>query len=190
MGKTLDPASPDYGWTDAGPVVWSDGVEDSNAIDPGIFRDSSNGSLWLTYGVVLRLHPAGRARSEDRHASVSAAHASQRRDQLGSVDHHLPRRLVLPAGDARIMLRRRRVQLQHSSGPRPQGHRPVSRPLRSRHAAGRRLAVSRFVGARGRCRPLRPARSRRRRPEVLVSLRGRSGSRRHQRPRHPAAALA
>jgi arabinan endo-1,5-alpha-L-arabinosidase len=49
VGKTLDPQSPDYGWTDGGPVVWSDGVEDSNAIDPGIFRDPA-GSLWLTYG--------------------------------------------------------------------------------------------------------------------------------------------
>ena len=50
VGKTLDPSSPDYKWTDAGPVVWSDGVEDSNAIDPGVFRDPVNGSLWLTYG--------------------------------------------------------------------------------------------------------------------------------------------
>ena len=50
VGKTLDPSSPDYKWTDAGPVVWSDGVEDSNAIDPGVFRDPANGSLWLTYG--------------------------------------------------------------------------------------------------------------------------------------------
>ena len=50
VGKSLDPSSPAYGWTDAGPVVWSDGVEDSNAIDPGIFRDPANGSLWLTYG--------------------------------------------------------------------------------------------------------------------------------------------
>jgi arabinan endo-1,5-alpha-L-arabinosidase len=33
-----------------GPVVWSDGVEDSNAIDPGVFRDPTNGTLWLTYG--------------------------------------------------------------------------------------------------------------------------------------------
>ena len=31
-------------------MVWSDGVEDSNAIDPGVFRDPTNGSLWLTYG--------------------------------------------------------------------------------------------------------------------------------------------
>jgi len=50
VGKTLDPASPDYKWEDAGPVVWSDGVEDCNAIDPGVFRDPTNGSLWLTYG--------------------------------------------------------------------------------------------------------------------------------------------
>ena len=31
-------------------MVWSDGVEDSNAIDPGVFRDPTNGTLWLTYG--------------------------------------------------------------------------------------------------------------------------------------------
>jgi arabinan endo-1,5-alpha-L-arabinosidase len=50
VGRTLDPTSADYKWEDGGPVVWSDGVEDSNAIDPGVFRDPTNGSLWLTYG--------------------------------------------------------------------------------------------------------------------------------------------
>jgi arabinan endo-1,5-alpha-L-arabinosidase len=50
IGKTLDPGSPDYKWEDGGPVVWSDGVEDSNAIDPGVLRDPTNGTLWLTYG--------------------------------------------------------------------------------------------------------------------------------------------
>jgi len=50
VGSTLDPDSPDYKWEDGGPVVWSDGVEDSNAIDPGVFRDPTTGSLWLTYG--------------------------------------------------------------------------------------------------------------------------------------------
>ena len=50
VGRTLDPDSPDYKWEDGGPVVWSDGVEDSNAIDPGVFRDPTTGSLWLTYG--------------------------------------------------------------------------------------------------------------------------------------------
>ena len=32
--KTLDPDSPDYRWEDGGPIVWSDGEEDCNAIDP------------------------------------------------------------------------------------------------------------------------------------------------------------
>jgi arabinan endo-1,5-alpha-L-arabinosidase len=50
IGKTLDPDSPDYKWEDGGPVVWSDGVEDSNAIDPGVLHDPTNGTLWLTYG--------------------------------------------------------------------------------------------------------------------------------------------
>jgi arabinan endo-1,5-alpha-L-arabinosidase len=50
VGTTLDPNAPDFKWEDGGPVVWSDGVEDSNAIDPGLFRDPANGSLWLTYG--------------------------------------------------------------------------------------------------------------------------------------------
>jgi arabinan endo-1,5-alpha-L-arabinosidase len=50
VGRTLDPDSPDYKWEDGGPVVWSDGVEDSNAIDPGVFHDPNTGSLWLTYG--------------------------------------------------------------------------------------------------------------------------------------------
>ena len=48
VGRTLDPDSPDYKWEDGGPVVWSDGVEDSNAIDPGVFLDPTTGSLWLT----------------------------------------------------------------------------------------------------------------------------------------------
>lgn len=50
VGRTLDPASPEYKWEDGGPVVWSDGVEDSNAIDPGVMRDPTNGTMWLTYG--------------------------------------------------------------------------------------------------------------------------------------------
>src|SRR5690349_7884086 len=48
--KTLDPDSPDYKWEEGGVVASSDGIEDSNAIDPGVFLDPTDGKLWLTYG--------------------------------------------------------------------------------------------------------------------------------------------
>ena len=48
--KTLDPNSPDYKWEDGGIVASSDGVEDCNGIDPGVFLDPTDGRLWLTYG--------------------------------------------------------------------------------------------------------------------------------------------
>jgi len=48
--KTLDPDSPDYKWEEGGVVASSDGVEDCNAIDPGVFLDPTTGKLWLTYG--------------------------------------------------------------------------------------------------------------------------------------------
>ena len=48
--KTLDPKSPDYKWEDGGIVASSNGEEDCNAIDPGVFLDPTDGRLWLTYG--------------------------------------------------------------------------------------------------------------------------------------------
>ncbi len=48
--KTLDPNSPDYKWVDGGMVANSNGVEDSNAIDPGILLDPATGRLWMVYG--------------------------------------------------------------------------------------------------------------------------------------------
>src|SRR5579872_2604850 len=48
--KTLDPDSPDYKWEEGGVVASSDGVEDANAIDPGVFLDPNDGRLWLVYG--------------------------------------------------------------------------------------------------------------------------------------------
>jgi len=48
--KSLDPESPDYKWEEGGVVAASDGIEDCNAIDPGVFLDPTDGRLWLTYG--------------------------------------------------------------------------------------------------------------------------------------------
>ncbi len=48
--KTLDPDSPDYKWEEGGVVASSDGIEDCNAIDPGVFLDPTDGRLWLVYG--------------------------------------------------------------------------------------------------------------------------------------------
>jgi arabinan endo-1,5-alpha-L-arabinosidase len=46
---TLSPEVAGYKCEDRGPVVWSDGIEDSNAIDPGVLLDP-DGRLWLVYG--------------------------------------------------------------------------------------------------------------------------------------------
>lgn len=48
--KTLDPESPDYKWEEGGVVASSDGVEDCNAIDPGVLLDPVTKRLWLVYG--------------------------------------------------------------------------------------------------------------------------------------------
>jgi arabinan endo-1,5-alpha-L-arabinosidase len=48
--RTLDPDSPEYKWEEGGVVASSDGVEDCNAIDPGVFLDPADGRLWLVYG--------------------------------------------------------------------------------------------------------------------------------------------
>lgn len=45
----LDPKDPAYKWTDRGVVVSSDGVEDLNAIDPGVIQ-TPDGQLWICYG--------------------------------------------------------------------------------------------------------------------------------------------
>ena len=48
--KTLDPKSPDFKWTEAVEVCASDGMEDQDAIDPGILLDPTTGRLWVSYG--------------------------------------------------------------------------------------------------------------------------------------------
>jgi arabinan endo-1,5-alpha-L-arabinosidase len=51
--KTLDPASPDYQWTDQGLVLESNApagsTDDFNAIDPNLVQ-ASGGAMWLAFG--------------------------------------------------------------------------------------------------------------------------------------------
>ena len=48
--KSLNTNSPEYKWEESGVVASSDGVEDCNAIDPGVLLDPNDGRLWLVYG--------------------------------------------------------------------------------------------------------------------------------------------
>ena len=48
--KTLDPQSPDFKYTEAIEVCASDGMEDQDAIDPGLLLDPTTGRLWASYG--------------------------------------------------------------------------------------------------------------------------------------------
>ncbi len=48
--KTLDPTSPDFKWTTPVEVCSSDGMEDQDAIDPGLLLDPTTGRLWASYG--------------------------------------------------------------------------------------------------------------------------------------------
>ena len=48
--KTLDPKSLDFKWTEAVEVCSSDGMEDQDAIDPGMLLDPVTGRLWVSYG--------------------------------------------------------------------------------------------------------------------------------------------
>jgi len=47
--KSLDPASADYEWTDAGMVIYSTESDNYNCIDPAVFRDDE-GRIWLSFG--------------------------------------------------------------------------------------------------------------------------------------------
>ena len=48
--KTLDPHSPDFRFTQPLEVCYSDGLEDQDAIDPGLLLDPTTGRLWVSYG--------------------------------------------------------------------------------------------------------------------------------------------
>jgi arabinan endo-1,5-alpha-L-arabinosidase len=48
--KTLDPKSPDFKFTEPVVVAQSNGIEDNDAIDPGLLLDPNDGRLWCSYG--------------------------------------------------------------------------------------------------------------------------------------------
>jgi arabinan endo-1,5-alpha-L-arabinosidase len=48
--KTLDPTSPDFKFSDPIVVASSEGMEDNDAIDPGLLLDPNDGRLWCSYG--------------------------------------------------------------------------------------------------------------------------------------------
>jgi len=48
--KSLDPKSPDFKYSEPIKVASSDGIEDNDAIDPGLLLDPTDGRLWLSYG--------------------------------------------------------------------------------------------------------------------------------------------
>ena len=170
VGKTLDPESPDYKWEDAGPVVWSDGVEDSNAIDPGVFRDPTNGTLWLTYGSyfgyirLVELNPKTGKRLYPDRKPVNVAINSEASIMIFRDGWYY---LLVTHGSC---CAGRELQLQHPDGAREEGDRTVSRQHGHRHAAGRRQAVPRIRRPLRRPRPFRAARSGGRRAEVLLPL--------------------
>ena len=62
--KTLDPKSPDFKYTAPVEVCYSDGLEDQDAIDPGLLLDPTTGRLWVSYGTyfgtirLIELDPA------------------------------------------------------------------------------------------------------------------------------------
>ena len=77
---TLDPAAPNYHWTDDGPVVCTTDKDDFNAIDPCAFLDD-DGRLWLAFGSywsgikLIELNPAtGRRLAPDSPLYALAQH--------------------------------------------------------------------------------------------------------------------
>jgi arabinan endo-1,5-alpha-L-arabinosidase len=77
--RSLDTNSADYKWVEEGVVASSDGVEDCNAIDPGLLLDPNDGRLWMVYGSyfgyirLVELDPKTGQRSNPRDQPVNLA---------------------------------------------------------------------------------------------------------------------
>ena len=184
--KTLDPDSPDYKWEEGGVVASSDGVEDSNAIDPGVFLDPNDGRLWLVYGSYfgyIRLVELDPKTGKRLHPNDQPRNLAINCEASDMIYHDGWYYLLATHGsccrgaDSGYNIRMGRVEESDGPFPRQQGR---------RYDPGRRQAVDRLRRPRGRARPFRSARSRRRRAEVLPALGGRPRPGRRQRARYPA----
>ncbi len=78
---TLDPADPNFAWTDRGVVIQSSPREDYNTIDPAITQDA-DGNLWLAFGSfwggikLIQLDPATGKQISAESEVYSLAHYS------------------------------------------------------------------------------------------------------------------
>ncbi len=187
--KTLDPDSPDYKWEEGGVVASSDGMEESNAIDPGVFLDPTDGRLWLTYGSyfgyirLVELDPKTGQRRNPGEKPRDVAINCEASDML----YHQGWYYLLAT---------------HGSCCRSADSGYNIRVGRSKKVSGPFLDAEGvdmlqgggklFIGSGGRVdwrRSFRPARSRPRRAEVLLALGSRSGPGRRQRAGYSPAAV-
>lgn len=76
--KTLDPTSPDFGYSEPQLVAWAASDEDCWAIDPAFLLDPTTGRLWCSYGTyfgeirIVELDPATGKRVEGNEAVAIA----------------------------------------------------------------------------------------------------------------------
>ena len=122
--KTLDPNSPDYKWEDGGPIAWSlgDGMENLHAIDPGVFHDPTDGTLWLVYGSyfgtirLMELDPRTGKRLQEEQSRTTVANNSEAVDLIYHDGWYY---LLVNHGTCS----RRDLHLQHPRGTLEEGHR-------------------------------------------------------------------
>lgn len=94
---TLDPNSPEYGWTDEGMVIESVKSDDFNAIDPNLAFDRA-GNPWLAFGSfwtgikLVRLDPQTLKLPAERPALISIAQRPKAPDAIEGA-------FILPKGD-------------------------------------------------------------------------------------------
>ena len=168
--KTLDPDSPDYKWEEGGVVASSDGVEDCNAIDPGVFLDPTDGRLWLVYGSyfgyirLVELDPKTGKRLNPNDQPRNLAINCEASDMI----YHDGWYYLLATHGSCCRGADSGYNIRVGRAKKVTG--PFLDNAGRRYDPGRRKAVRRLRRPCGWPRPFRPPRSRRRRAEVLHPL--------------------